>query len=95
MQADIEEVFSFPRQGLLIMKNNFICSLFKIITGRLRGILGVGASSVYKGFFGRSPPAALWSSATRCGMQEGALTQLLYTMDILSPISPPPPAFVR
>lgn len=51
MQADIEEVVSFLRQGILKIKPNFVCFLFETITGRLRRILGVGTSSVYKGFF--------------------------------------------
>jgi len=90
MQADIEEVFSFLRQALLIIKNIFICFLFKIISRRLRGILGLGTSFVYKEFFELSPPVTLWSSVSCCWMREDALTQPLYVKDVFCPICPPP-----
>lgn len=74
MQADIEEVFGFLTQALLIIKTTFICFLFKIITDKLRGLLALCASLVYKEFSELSTPAMPWSSASHCLMQEDAFT---------------------
>lgn len=74
IQADIEEVFGFLRQVLLIIKNTFIWFFLKRITDKLRGILALCTSLGYKEYSELSTRALLWSSASHCQMQEDAFT---------------------
>lgn len=87
MQADIDELFISLRQALLITNNIFICFLFKIITGKLRGILSLGTFLLYKEFFELFPPATLWSSASCCCTWEDALLcpSMEWTFSVPSP----------
>lgn len=89
MQADIEEVFGFLRQALLIIKPTFICFLFKIITDKLKGILALCTSLVYKEFSELSTPALVLSKALLDG--GGCIHLPLYRMGIFCPIFPPFP----